>query len=217
MFFFFFERIYPNFYEKLYSILNVDLFKTSNYSSKFKKLIFKFLNSSHLPQYIVSSFIKKLSRLCLFVPPHSIIFILSLIYHMLQKNQDLRTLIHRIEEFSSSSNDITLNIGKDRLEIWEGKDPFNFEELDLKKTNASNSSLWEIETLKNHWNPQVIEFVKSFKQKIMDSEPGFKVDDYIFLSYDSLFEDEFKEINENEIYFQYEKKKNFLDEFQFLN
>eukprot|EP01080_Neovahlkampfia_damariscottae_P000844 gene844-9093_t len=212
-----YNLIYPNFYDKLYSILNVDLFKTSSYSSKFKKLVFKFLNSSHLPQYIVASFIKKLSRLCLFVPPHSIIYILSLIYHLIQKNPDLRNLIHRVEEFSNSDSSGPLNIGKDRLEIWEGNDPFQFEELDLKKTNAGESTLWEIETLKSHWNPQVTEFVKSFKEKIIDSQPGFKVDDYVFLSYDHLFEEEFNSMNENETYFQYEKKKNFLQEFTFLN
>jgi hypothetical protein len=45
---------------------------------------------------MVSSFVKKLCRLCLSCPPHSIIYILALVYHLILKNPELRSLIHRV-------------------------------------------------------------------------------------------------------------------------
>jgi U3 small nucleolar RNA-associated protein 19 len=105
-----------------------------------------------------------------------------------------------------------LNLGKDKLEVWEGKDPFLMEEVDLKKTNSMESSLWEIETLKNHWNPKVSNFVQEFKDNIRDEKPGFKVDEYIFLDYGKFFEEEINLIDQGGIIsFEYQKKKNIFD------
>ncbi|KAJ7309709.1 hypothetical protein JRQ81_007770 [Phrynocephalus forsythii] len=57
---------YPDFYKKLYSLLDPSVFHVK-YRARFFRLLDLFLSSSHLPAYLVAAFAKRLARLA----PHS--------------------------------------------------------------------------------------------------------------------------------------------------
>jgi U3 small nucleolar RNA-associated protein 19 len=180
---------YPNFYEKLYGIIAEDVFNQSRYSGQFKRLVHRFLSSTHLPEYIVASFIKKLARLTLFVPPHAILFILPLIYHLISEHSELKVLIHRMDEYKKMQEGPLL-LANEEMEVFKGNDPFLFDELDLKKTNAMDSTLWEIDSLDLHWNPMVSKMAQTFRSNMKEAKPGFKIYDFLQIDYKSLFDEE---------------------------
>lgn len=69
-------------------------------------------------------------------------------------------------------------------------DPYNYSlELD-DDTNAGNSSLWEVESLLNHYLSDVTLFTRNFEKKLEVSY--FNVNDYCNSSYSSLIVDHMK-------------------------
>lgn len=68
----------------------------------------------------------------------------------------------------------------------QGSDPFSFEELDPQKCKALSSSLWELKTLQHHYVPQVSKLAKIFDEPPV--KQAFDLEDFIELSYLSLFE-----------------------------
>jgi hypothetical protein len=197
---------YPNFYEKLYGIIAEDVFNQSRYSGQFKRLVHRFLSSTHLPEYIVASFIKKLARLTLFVPPHAILFILPLIYHLISEHSELKVLIHRMDEYKKMQEGPLL-LANEKMEVFKGNDPFLFDELDLKKTNAMDSTLWEIDALDLHWNPMVSKMAQTFRSNMKDAKPGFKIYDFLQIDYKSLFDEETQVESSSEM--EYDKTSKF--------
>ncbi len=81
----------------------------------------------HLPASLVASFAKRLARLALLIPQHDQCLILTFIYNLIIRHPTIRILIDRTDAQSST------------------KDVYSSEELDPNKTNAIESSLWEIE------------------------------------------------------------------------
>lgn len=73
---------YPNIYHKLYSLFDTEIFYT-----KFKARLFYlsdiFLSSTHLPEAIVASYVKRLARLALVAPPTDIIVICRFIGNLM--------------------------------------------------------------------------------------------------------------------------------------
>lgn len=67
---------YPNFFNCLYSLLNVEVL-SAKYRTKFMNLLHISLKSSNIPEYVVAAFIKKLSVLTLMIPGPAIMFCLS--------------------------------------------------------------------------------------------------------------------------------------------
>ena len=86
---------YPNFYTKLYALLNADLFHV-RYRSRFFRLLERFLESTHLPSALVASFIKRMARLCLNAPPGAIVTVVPFIYNLLKKHRACTYMIHRV-------------------------------------------------------------------------------------------------------------------------
>lgn len=85
---------YPQFYPKLYSLLDADLLH-SKHRSRFFRLLDTFLSSTHLPATLVASFIKRLSRLALNAPPAAIVAIVPWIYNLLKTHPTCTFMIHR--------------------------------------------------------------------------------------------------------------------------
>lgn len=79
-----------------------------------------------LPMYMVTAFIKKLSRMALTAPPYGVLLIIELVINLLVRHNTCRALVHR-----DTPCDLT-------------SDPYLPEERDLQKCKASESSLWEI-------------------------------------------------------------------------
>jgi len=126
---------YPFFFGKLYSLLTIDLFN-AKYKARFFYLIDIFLRSSHLPANLVASFAKRLARLALLVPQHDQCLIITFISNLIVLHPTIRVMI-------------------DRTSTSIQNESFLPNEIDPNKTNALDSSLWEIETLTQHHHPDV--------------------------------------------------------------
>ncbi|CAF1178936.1 unnamed protein product [Rotaria sordida] len=129
---------YPFFFGKLYSLLTIDLFN-AKYKARFFYLLDIFLQSSHLPVNLIASFAKRLARLSLLIPQHDQCLIITFIYNLIIRHPTIRIMINRQQTQSIDSN----------------KDIYSSKELDPNKTNAIESSLWEIESLTHHHHPDV--------------------------------------------------------------
>ncbi|RHZ61658.1 hypothetical protein Glove_346g76 [Diversispora epigaea] len=93
------------------------------YRARFFRLVDLFLSSTHLPDQLVASFIRRMSRLSLTSPPHGIV-------NLIRRHPSCMVLIHRPSDSISSTSDES--------------DPYDFDEPDPIKSNAIDSSLWEM-------------------------------------------------------------------------
>ncbi|PIO41218.1 hypothetical protein AB205_0020160 [Aquarana catesbeiana] len=85
---------YPDFYKKLYSLLDPSVFHVK-YRARFFHLANLFLSSTHLPVYLVAAFTKRLSRLSLTAPPQVVLMIIPFICNLIRRHPACRPLIHR--------------------------------------------------------------------------------------------------------------------------
>lgn len=136
---------YPNIYEKLYMMFEPEIFHM-----KFKPRLFHladiFLTSSYLPETLVAAFIKRLARLALIAPPQDIMIILYFIGNLIIRHPGLKRLI--CDPNNSGANEIA-------------QDPFMMDEADPTKSCALQSSLWEVQLLRNHMLPNVAQAAKN--------------------------------------------------------
>lgn len=142
---------YPNIYEKLYSMFEPEIFHT-----KFKARLFYladiFLSSSHLPEGLVAAFVKRLARLALIAPPQDIVIILRFIGNLFLRHPALKRLI-----FHPTGGEVP-------------QDPYVMDERDPIKSNALDSSLWEVATLQSHVLPSVATAAKFISNPFPSAE-----------------------------------------------
>ena len=158
---------YPQFYQKLYSLLDGNLLH-SKHRSRFFRMLDTFLGSTHLPATLVASFIKRLSRLCLYAPPSGIIVVVPWIYNLLKSHPACAFMIHR-----------TADLAEKDEQGWG--DPFCMEESDPMETDAIESSLWEIETLQSHYHPNVATIAKIISEQF--TKHSYNIEDFLDHSY----------------------------------
>uniref|UniRef100_A0A8C4N733 Nucleolar complex associated 4 homolog n=1 Tax=Eptatretus burgeri TaxID=7764 RepID=A0A8C4N733_EPTBU len=163
---------YPDFYRKLYNLFEPSVLNTK-YRANFFKLANVFLSSTHLPAYLVGAFVKRLSRLSLVAPPHSLLLIMPFIYNLLRRHPACRVLLHRPD-------------GPTDLE----KDPYLMDEDDPMKSHALESSLWEIQTMQNHFHPTVAQEALAAGHPLPEKEQ--ELTDLLEMGPQQLFEREFK-------------------------
>lgn len=136
---------YPNIYEKLYMMFEPEIFHM-----KFKPRLFHladiFLTSSYLPETLVAAFVKRLARLALIAPPQDIIIIVYFIGNLIIRHPGLKRLI--CDRNSTETREVS-------------HDPFMMDEADPNKSQALQSSLWEIQLLRNHILPSVAQAAKN--------------------------------------------------------
>ncbi|KAG8185233.1 hypothetical protein JTE90_002762 [Oedothorax gibbosus] len=137
---------YPDFFLKLYSLFDREIVN-GKFSARFFYLSDLFLSSTHLPAYLVASFVKKISRIALSSTTEVILRILPFVCNILIRNPTLKSMVHRTSPQELSS------------------DPFILEAMDPVQSKALESSLWEIKTLQNHVHPEV-----SSKAKLINHE-----------------------------------------------
>ncbi|XP_003372544.1 CBF/Mak21 family protein [Trichinella spiralis] len=113
----------------------------------------------HLPTYLVAAFIKKLSRLSLRAPLDSCIILLGLIRNWLIRHPACQFLVNRQDEQLQIKND-----------------PYNMDELNPQLSNAMESFLWEIKTLKNHYNEEVANMANFVDQLLPSKEVPLKME-----------------------------------------
>uniref|UniRef100_A0A1I7TWW7 CBF domain-containing protein n=1 Tax=Caenorhabditis tropicalis TaxID=1561998 RepID=A0A1I7TWW7_9PELO len=154
---------WPKFYDKVYSLTNPSLLYMSQKES-ILTLLDSFLSSTHIPTYIVASFIKRLSRCLLLAPIDAQEPILGLIRNLIIRHPNCSELVHR--EVPGTVYD----------------DPFDNEEGDLHKTKALESSLWEMKILQCHWNQNVRKRAHFIDKplKMVESFVRFRCPDELF-------------------------------------
>ena len=164
---------YPLFYQKLYSLLNPSILH-SKHRSRFFRLLDTFLASTHLPAALVASFIKRLSRLTLYAPPSGIVVIVPWIYNLLKNHPTCTFMIHRKGDIENEENG------------WG--DLFRMEESDPMKTDAIESSLWEIHTLQTHYHPNVAAIAKIISEQF--TKQAYNLEDFLDHSYGTMLDAE---------------------------
>jgi U3 small nucleolar RNA-associated protein 19 len=123
---------YPEFYPKLYALLDLSLAHIHQHRTQFFKLASLFLSSSHLPAYLIAAFIKRFARMCLTAPPATILIVIPFIYNLLKQHPECMVMIHRSNKEHAQAND-----------------PYDYVTRDLKECKAIESSLWELIVMMN--------------------------------------------------------------------
>ncbi|KAM3341406.1 hypothetical protein P3S68_029041 [Capsicum galapagoense] len=196
---------YPNFYEKLYALLEPSIFM-AKHRARFFQLLDSCLKSPLLPAYLAASFCKKLSRLSLAVPPSGALVIVALIHNLLRRHPSINCLVHQeggsetttdIKSAESSWADDSNNVSSpSRLKssMKTGIDPFDDKQTDPLKTNAMRSSLWEVDTLRHHYCPPVSRFILSLENDltVRAKTTEVAVKDFSSGSYATIFGDEIR-------------------------
>ena len=160
---------YPQFYQKLYSLLDSQILH-SKHRSRFFRLLDTFLGSTHLPAALVASFIKRLSRLSIHGPPSGIVVLIPWIYNLLQSHPSCTFMIHRNSNIEPE------------MERWG--DPFRMEESDPMETDALESSLWEIQLLQSHYHPNVATIAKIISEQF--TKQAYSLEDFLDHSYGTV-------------------------------
>ncbi|KAI9662146.1 MAG: hypothetical protein M1831_002842 [Alyxoria varia] len=169
---------YPSFYPKLYSLLTPDLLH-SKHRSRFFRNLTHFLNSTHLPSALISSFIKRLARLSLHAPPAGIIAVIPTIYNLLKKHPACTFMLHRVPR---------TDIERQYNEEFGADDTFDAEEPNPMDSGAGESCLWEVVALQRHWHPNVAALARVLGMQF--TKEGYDVEDFLDHSYSSLIDAE---------------------------
>ncbi|KAJ8286290.1 hypothetical protein GJAV_G00036770 [Gymnothorax javanicus] len=159
---------YPDFYKKLYSLLEPSVFHVK-YRARFFHLANIFLSSTHLPVYLVAAFAKRLSRLSLTAPPAALLMILPFICNLIRRHPACRVLIHRPSACDEPCDD-----------------PYLMQEEDPALSQAMMSSLWELQTLQKHYHPDVAKAAMAINQPLTEQEDD--ISELLELSAYELFE-----------------------------
>lgn len=169
---------YPQFFPKLYSLLDEDILH-SKHRSKFIRLLDQFMASTHLPASLVASFIKRLARLALHAPPAGIIAVIPWIYNMLKRHPTCTFMIHR---------EVREPARREEIETHGMEDCFDMQEVDPTKTGAIDSCLWEIETLQGHYYPNVATLAKIISEQF--TKRSYNLEDFLDHTYQGLVDAE---------------------------
>uniref|UniRef100_A0A8D1NXH0 CCAAT-binding factor domain-containing protein n=1 Tax=Sus scrofa TaxID=9823 RepID=A0A8D1NXH0_PIG len=162
---------YPDFYRKLYSLLDPSVFHVK-YRARFFHLADLFLSSSHLPAYLVAAFAKRLARLALTAPPEALLMVLPFICNLLRRHPACRVLVHRPRGPELDA------------------DPYDPEEEDPAQSRALESSLWELQALQQHYHPEVSKAASVINQAL--SVPEASIAPLLELTAFEIFERDLK-------------------------
>ncbi|XP_020797789.1 nucleolar complex protein 4 homolog B [Drosophila serrata] len=127
---------YPDVYEKLYNMFYPKMFY-NKYKARLFYLADIFLTSTHLPENLVAAFVKRLARLALQSPTEDAVIMIRFVCNLLLRHTGLQQLIRSTQAADEIS------------------DPYDEEESNPVKSQAINSSLWEITLLQKHAVPEV--------------------------------------------------------------
>ncbi|KAI1752538.1 CBF/Mak21 family-domain-containing protein [Xylaria castorea] len=169
---------YPSFYQKLYSLLDCEILH-SKHRSKFLRLLDTFLGSTHLPAALVSSFIKRLTRLCLNAPPSAIVAVIPWVYNLFKRHPLCTFMVHRVIR----DQEVKVTVENQGMD-----DPFDEKEEDPMQTKAIDSCLWEVVQLQSHYHPNVATITKIISDQF--TKQWYNMEDFLDHSYNSLVEAE---------------------------
>lgn len=177
------------------------------YRNRFFGLLELFLSSTHLPAYMIAAFAKRFSRLSLVAEPGAIMFIIPMVYNLILRHKECLQLIHRTGSSTaaekalkrrmelSSGNAVDAAAKKlsgeaIQIALKDGHDPFVSDEQDPLQCNALQSSLWELHTMKQHYNAEVALKANLFEEKLRHA--FLDLDDAMDVTYKSIFDQQLK-------------------------
>jgi U3 small nucleolar RNA-associated protein 19 len=142
-----------------------ELFLSSTYVAHFYSVELTLTDrTSHLPATLLASFIKRLARLSLSAPPAAIIMIIPFTYNTLKRHPALMHMIHRPDGSSDDPFDPT------------GPNPL--------LTRAIESSLWELNSHKEHYLSGVSTLTKIFSEAF--TKPSYSMEDFLDHTYGTV-------------------------------
>ncbi|XP_045119278.1 nucleolar complex protein 4 homolog [Portunus trituberculatus] len=159
---------YPEFYRKLYALLEPTVFHVK-YRARFFMLCDLFLSSTHLPEYIAASFVKRLARLSLQAPSSCLFLVTKFICNLLVRFPGLEKLVHNTAVTGHQN------------------DPFVPTEANPALTKAGESSLWEVATLHSHALPVVSRAAHFTKRHALPQKEA-DLGELVEQGYEELFE-----------------------------
>lgn len=174
---------YPDFYTKLYSLLDEDVLH-SKHRSRFFRLLDTFMASTHLPAAMVASFIKRIARLSLHAPPGAIVWIIPWTYNLVRQHPTTSFMLHRTYHPAHAIYAENPDYATEGIKA----DPFNPKEADPMLTRAIDSSLWELETLTSHYHPNVATLARILGEPFTKRE--YQLEDFLDHSYSGLIDAE---------------------------
>ena len=167
---------YPRFFDSLYALCTVEVF-CAKYRSRFLSLLHASLKSVNIPAYTVAAFVKRLSQLALLVPAPCANYCIMQSTWLLRQHKQCHVLLHR--DAASNNN-------------AESSIYLNSIPKELESLNSMKSSLWEAETLQQHYLHSVAVFSKSLESTASTSAapdaPYLNVSDYIDHTYETLID-----------------------------
>lgn len=180
---------YPRFYHKLYALLTQEAL-LSPARHRFLELTAAFLRRDILlPGRLVAAFVKRLTRRALTLPSGTALWCLRLALDLLFAHPAVSFLVHRTDGLFADGG-----VGEKRKRVEGTADPFDDKQDDPEKSNADESSLWELEILEQHVSPAVSRLVATFKTDVRKRPrpvPG-SLSDYAELTFKDVFEAEVK-------------------------
>lgn len=132
------------YYNKLYTMLKTRLKKGKYLKPGFLRLVELSLSSHLLPAALIASFIRLFLKEALRSSTEFTLWSLALALKCLKIHPALAKMLHNEsveDKFDESVNDPLL-------------------------TKALEGSLWEIQVLRHHWSPQIVEIMKEFEKSI---------------------------------------------------
>ena len=159
---------YPAFYTRLYSLVTPEILRARN-RKKFFGLLDKFLKSALVPAYVVAAFAKRLARLALAASPAGALLCLAFVHNLLRRHPPCLIMLRR-PPTAAANGEGQAPVGA------EGTDPFDGEAEDPTEARALESSLWEVETLRRHYNPDVARFVEVFDRDFTNRKKFSEID-----------------------------------------
>nr|CAG4650111.1 EOG090X04ZD [Sida crystallina] len=180
---------YPEFYTKLYSLLEPSVLFVK-YRARFFFLLDLFMTSTHVPEYIAAAYVKRLARLSLIAPPNVAVMLLHFIGNFMIRHRGLTRMAHNPQ----NQEDVT-------------SDPFIMDEGNLVSCNAMDSSLWEIKTLQSHILPEIANAAKFIDRELPKTEWDITQD--LELTVEDMLEKEMKRKNPGEVPLNFERPTKF--------
>ncbi|KAK9835669.1 hypothetical protein WJX74_005479 [Apatococcus lobatus] len=180
---------YPHFFMRLYALLTPDIFN-ARHRVRFLTLADIFLSSGLVPAYTAAAFAKRFARLALTAPPAGAITCTGFIHNLLRRHPACQVLLHRPSPGAGPGSSTTnaaaaasqpsaaghAATASEEADVSQfGRDPYDEGEPDPAKSQALASSLWEAESLRDHYCPQVAASVSLLDRDFSDPKKTAEV------------------------------------------
>ncbi|KAK9861260.1 hypothetical protein WJX84_003568 [Apatococcus fuscideae] len=184
---------YPHFFRRLYALLTPDIF-TARHRARFLTLADIFLSSGLVPAYTAAAFAKRFARLSLTAPPAGAITCTGFVHNLLRRHPACQILLHRPSagagakpatappakppgQADATDPGLTANGSPPAAAaaVPAGHDPYDESEPDPARSQALGSSLWEVESLRDHYCPQVAASVSLLDRDFSDPRKTLEI------------------------------------------